>query len=62
MFVSNVIMMAKIQLDVPNEIHIGVKQIQLGKESEGKKVNLKEVYYEVIKKGLEAFKKETPDQ
>lgn len=52
--------MAKIQLDVPGEIHVGVKQIQLKKEANGEKVNLKDVYYEVIKKGLECLKKETP--
>jgi len=52
--------MAKIQLDVPSELHVAVKQLQLKKESEGKKINLREIYYEVIKKGLEAFEKETP--
>lgn len=50
--------MAKIQLDVPNELHIEVKQIQLQKESAGNKETLKDVYYEVIRKGIECLKKE----
>lgn len=52
--------MAKIQLDVPNELHVGVKQIQLEREGNDIKINLKELYYEVIRKGLECIKKETP--
>ncbi|WP_162633255.1 hypothetical protein [Echinicola strongylocentroti] len=52
--------MALITLDVPNESHLKVKQLQLEKEMAGEKVNLKEIYYEVIKKGLETIKKENP--
>lgn len=52
--------MALITLDVPNEDHLKIKQIQLSNEIDGKKMTLKEVYYKVIKKGLEALEKETP--
>lgn len=54
--------MALITLDVPTESHLKIKQIQLKKEMAGKKVNLKDIYYEVIEKGLESFEKENPDQ
>lgn len=50
--------MAMITLDVPNEDHFRIKQIQLEKEMKGEKVNLKEVYYDVIKKGIEALERE----
>lgn len=52
--------MALITLDVPNETHLKVKQLQLKKEMEGERVNLKEIYYEVIKKGLETLEKQNP--
>lgn len=52
--------MAKIQLDVPSHLHVGVKEIQLEREGKGKKENLKDIYYEVIEKGLECIKKENP--
>jgi hypothetical protein len=52
--------MALITLDVPHDLHLKVKQIQLTKEVQGEKVNLKEIYYEVIEKGLQALKKENP--
>lgn len=53
--------MAKIQLDVPTDLHLKVKQLQLEKEVRGdEKTNLKELYYELIQKGLEAMKKENP--
>lgn len=49
-----------ITLDVPNEEHFQIKQLQLEKEIAGEKATLKEVYYEVIKKGIEAIKQEKP--
>ena len=54
--------MALITLDVPNEFHLRIKQIQLTKEMNGEKVNLKEIYYEVIEKGLKVLEKENPDK
>jgi hypothetical protein len=54
--------MAKIQLDVPSELHIRVKHVQLKKESSGEKANLKDIYYEVIKKGLDSLEKENPSK
>ncbi len=50
--------MAKISLDVPDELHFVMKDEQLKLEKEGKKVNLKDLYYEIIRLGLEAKKKE----
>jgi hypothetical protein len=58
MFVSNNINMTKIQLDVPSDLHVEIKQIQLAKESNGEKVNLKELYIDVLKKGITETKKE----
>jgi len=49
-----------ITLDVPNDDHLKIKQIQLDKEGKGEKVTLKEVYYLVIKEGLEALKTKNP--
>lgn len=54
--------MALITLDVPTESHMKIKQIQLAKEMAGEKVNLKEIYYEVIKIGLENYEKEKPSE
>lgn len=50
--------MAKITLDVPDELHLKMKQKQLDLEGKGKKVNLKDMYYEIIRKGLAADEKE----
>ncbi len=50
--------MTKIQLDVPSDLHVEIKQIQLAKESNGEKVNLKELYIDVLKKGITETKKE----
>jgi len=47
--------MAKIQLDVPDEFHLKIKQIQLEKEVKGEKTNLKELYYKIIELGLEVY-------
>ncbi|WP_157830407.1 hypothetical protein [Siphonobacter sp. SORGH_AS_0500] len=49
--------MAKITLDVPDELHLKMKRKQLELEENGVKSNLKDLYYEVIKKGLEAEEK-----
>lgn len=54
--------MALITLDVPIKSHLKIKQIQLKKEMAGQKINLKEIYYEVIQIGLESLEKENPDQ
>jgi hypothetical protein len=51
--------MAKIALDVPDELHFQMKDEQLKLEKEGKKVNLKDMYYEIIELGLKAKKKAT---
>lgn len=50
--------MAKISLDVPDELHLKMKQKQLDLEAKGVKVNLKDMYYEIIRKGLDANEKE----
>lgn len=44
--------MAKINLDVPDKLHYQMKEEQLKLEREGKKVNLKDMYYEIIELGL----------
>ena len=53
--------MAKVQLDLENEVHLDVKSYQVELERKDKKrLSLKEVYAIVVKKGLEAIKKENP--
>jgi hypothetical protein len=52
--------MAQITLDVPPALHLQVKQIQLKRETQGVKANLKEIYYEIIEKGLKQEAKENP--
>jgi hypothetical protein len=44
--------MAKVNLDVPDDLHLQVKMRQLSLEADGKKVSLKDVYYELIRRGL----------
>jgi hypothetical protein len=51
--------MAKITLDVPDNLHFQMKDEQLKLEKEGKKVNLKDMYYEIIEFGLKEKKKAT---
>lgn len=48
--------MAKISLDVPDDLHFQMKDEQLKLEKEGKKVNLKDMYYEIIRIGLKTKK------
>ncbi|MFY7883688.1 MAG: hypothetical protein ACOVOV_02450 [Dolichospermum sp.] len=48
--------MAKVTLDVPDDLHRELKREQLRLEELGKKVNLKDLYYEIIKLGIEAKK------
>lgn len=50
------ITMAKVQLDVPDELHLKVKQLQLNIEASGTKSNLKDLYYEIIAEGLKTYK------
>jgi len=49
--------MAKITLDVPDKLHFKMKDEQLKLEKQGKKVNLKDMYYEIIELGLEQKEK-----
>ena len=53
--------MAKVQLDLEEEVHLDVKifHAQLEKQDKVKR-SLKDVYGILVKKGLECFKKETP--
>jgi len=48
--------MAKIQLDTPPDIHAKIKRLQIDREEKGDNINLKELYYEVLKEGLESIK------
>lgn len=49
--------MAKITLDIPDETHLKVKQEQLTREMKGEKINLRELYYEIILQGLRSREK-----
>jgi len=48
--------MSKISLEIPDEIHFEMKDEQLRLEKLGKKVNLKDLYIEIIKNGLKQKK------
>ena len=48
--------MALITLDIPDDIHRKVKRLQLDKEEDDKKINLKDLYIELIKQALETKK------
>jgi hypothetical protein len=48
--------MAKVNLDIPDDLHLKVKREQLDRQDKGEKGSLKDLYYEVIKVGIEAMK------
>ncbi len=48
--------MAKVNLDVPEDLHLKVKREKLDREDNGNKESLKELYYEVIREGIESIK------
>lgn len=48
--------MAKIQLDTPLDIHSKIKRVQIDREEKGENITLKELYYEVLREGLESIK------
>lgn len=55
--------MAKVQLDLEDEIHLDVKIFQAKLEKHDKiRRSLKEVYGILVKKGLDCLKKETPTE
>lgn len=49
--------MAKISLEVPDDLHLKLKRKQLDLEENGEKVNLKDLYNEIIRKGFELEEK-----
>lgn len=46
--------MAKVSIEVPTYIHLYLKRKQLAWAEQGRKVNLKELYGELIRQGIEA--------
>ena len=51
--------MAKVSLDVPEELHLRARKLQLDEEFKGRKVNLRDLYYELIEIGLDKKEKAT---
>jgi hypothetical protein len=49
--------MAKVNLDVPDKIHLKAKQLQLELEENDQRITLQELYKELVIIGLEAMKK-----
>jgi len=49
--------MAKVNLDIPDKVHLKAKQLQLELEENDKRVTLQELYKELVVIGLEAMKK-----
>jgi hypothetical protein len=53
--------MAKVQIDIEEELHLDIKILHAKLEKETKKKkSLRETYQMLVKKGLESFKKENP--
>lgn len=52
----------KIYLDSPNDIHGEIKKIQLDKQILGEKVTIRDVYFEVLKIGIETIKKQKQEK
>lgn len=50
----------KIYLETPDDIHAKIKRIQFNRQEKGQKVNLKELYYEILRKGLDQYEKKNP--
>jgi len=40
------------RLDIPLQLHLDVQQVQINRRREGEKINLNDLYVELIKKGL----------
>lgn len=49
--------MAKVNLDVPDKIHLKAKQLQLELEENDTRITLQELYKELVVCGLEVMKK-----
>lgn len=47
----------KIYLETPDDIHGEIKKIQYERQIKGQKFSLKEIYYEMLKLGIEENKK-----
>ncbi|UBM58212.1 hypothetical protein LAG90_15520 [Marinilongibacter aquaticus] len=43
----------KVNLEVPEKLHLKMKREQLNREIEGEKINLRQLYYEVLELGLQ---------
>jgi hypothetical protein len=54
--------MAKVNLDVPEDLHLKVKREKLDREDNGDKGSLKDLYYEVIKIGIETIKSQKANE
>lgn len=48
----------KVNLEVPDNLHLRIKREQLNREIQGSKVNLRELYYEILEKGIEALEEQ----
>ena len=49
--------MPRVNLEVPENLHRKVRWLQIDREAKNKKISLKDLYCEVIHKGLEAMGK-----
>jgi predicted secreted protein len=48
----------KVNLEVPDNLHLRIKREQLNREIQGSKVNLRELYYEILEKGIEVLEEQ----
>ncbi len=52
----------KIQLETPFDIHAQIKQIQLDLQKDGNKKPLAELYFELLRLGLEVYQTKKPTE
>ncbi|WP_421830213.1 hypothetical protein [Larkinella sp.] len=54
--------MKNIHIKIEDDLHLEVRKYQLEREMSGKRLTMMEIFIELIRKGLDADKKETPAQ
>ena len=42
----------RISLEVPSDLHLKIKRLQLSREGDGNKITLKDLYIEILEKAM----------
>lgn len=48
--------MAKVTIDIPEDVHFKLKKLQIERAEKGEKINLRELYIEVLRVGISQIK------